>query len=200
MRIFWVFAFLLSIANAQAATETAADRRIELERQEELKPTELKTPPLEAKAPPGVNAPPDAKQKLHDLQLSFLRTLPPRKVVLRHDLGQIIGILGGQTNAGTEERIRWMNERGLIPPELRNNFDPMQPLTKGVAAYTFCRLMKVKGGLIIRTFGLSQRYAFKELADMRMMQGSPHESMSGEELLILVIKATEYMARQKAEQ
>jgi len=62
----------------------------------------------------------------------------------------------------------------------------------------FAQAMGIKGGIVLRTFGLSQRYAFKELVYQGIMfPGNVHDVMSGRELIWTLTQAADYMAEKQ---
>jgi len=71
------------------------------------------------------------------------------------------------------------------------DYQPDDPATKGLLGYLACRAIPLRGGLTIRLFGLSQRYALLECIDQEIIdRGGTHKSINGRELLS-ILKAIE---------
>lgn len=61
------------------------------------------------------------------------------------------------------------------------------------------KILKIKGGITMRIFGPSERYALKELAFMNMMDGGmTGRYVTGRELIAILSRADEYLAEQRA--
>ena len=57
-----------------------------------------------------------------------------------------------------------------------------------------CRALNLRGGLWIRLFGLSQRYALKELTyEGIMLPGATNEIVSGRELIFMLTQSAQYI-------
>ena len=77
--------------------------------------------------------------------------------------------------------------------------DPKEKLTRGKMAYMLVKILKIKGGVTMRLFGPSERYALKELEFMELMDGGmTGRSVSGRELVAILARADDYMQEQKA--
>ena len=77
--------------------------------------------------------------------------------------------------------------------------DPKEKITRGKVAYILVKILKIKGGLTMRLFGPSERYALKELKFMDLMDGGmTWRSVSGRELVAILARADEHMQEQKA--
>jgi hypothetical protein len=63
----------------------------------------------------------------------------------------------------------------------------------------FAKAMDIKGGMTLRIFGLTQRYALKELVYQDiMLPGIVHDFVSGQELIWTLTQAADYMAEKQA--
>ena len=70
------------------------------------------------------------------------------------------------------------------------------PLRKGAAALMFCRAPSIKGGLGMRPFPKSERYALRELVYEGIMSAEgPEEVVTGRELVGMFVEAVDYMER-----
>ena len=98
---------------------------------------------------------------------------------------------------GFEEARSKLIESGVIRERWKP--DPQKKLTRGKVAYMLVKILKIKGGLTMRLFGPSERYALKELEFMELMDGGmTWRSVSGRELVAVLARADEYMQEQKA--
>ncbi len=69
-----------------------------------------------------------------------------------------------------------------------------QFLTRGQLGLMLCEVLQVKGGVMRRVFPRSGRYAHKELVYHGIMRpGSSREYISGQELVVTVIEAINYV-------
>ena len=72
------------------------------------------------------------------------------------------------------------------------------PVRRAELAIPFCKALRIKGGIWLKLFGLTKRYAHKELVYERIMfPGSGDEYISGKELVITFIQAADYWDRHK---
>ena len=64
-------------------------------------------------------------------------------------------------------------------------------LTKGTLAYMLCQALEIKGGLTMRIFGISRRYALRECQHRRLIVGGvTDEYVTGRELIDVITNAT----------
>lgn len=94
-----------------------------------------------------------------------------------------------------DSQFNFLSEKRIIPKNigLEPNYD--SPLRRGDAACMFAKAMNIKGGIALRIFGLSRRYALKELAYLGIMfPGGVNNVMSGRELILTLTQAADYLA------
>jgi hypothetical protein len=66
-------------------------------------------------------------------------------------------------------------------------------LSREDLAYMLFKALKLKGGLTIKLFGLSPRYAFRECVDKKLLaSGYPGQLLSGEELVSILANSGEF--------
>jgi len=170
---------------AQTAQE---DRRIEEEKRKSLHQTEVLVPAMEEQV-----ARPD-----HLIDRSYFEKLVSRKISYRRDGCMTLAVLMGveKQYPNLDSQIAFMKERGIIPPKYTADFSPDEPLRKGLAAYMFYEALGIDGGLWIRLFGISQRYALKELVfEGIMISGNKHDIVSGEELISILAGCADFMTK-----
>jgi hypothetical protein len=97
-----------------------------------------------------------------------------------------------------EEREAELLRRDILRPQWGLERD--KGLDHGSAAYMVMRILKIRGGVNVNTLGRlgigDRRYAMRELGYMDLMPpGPPYRYMTGGELVDLMARADEYMAR-----
>jgi hypothetical protein len=183
--LFLIFIILPGFSEAGTAED---QRRIEEEKRQYLRPTEVEIFP-EQQPEPG-----DAQP----IELTYFKELLSRKVALNSDVCKVITILLGMENDVPEfsSQVASLKQRNIIPSKITAELSPNQPLSKGLAAYMFCQALNIKGGLLLRLFGMNQRYALKELVFQRIMSpGRVKDTVSGKELIVIFTRAIEYMTK-----
>lgn len=176
-----------SLAISQTLEEK---RRIEEKKRESLKPSEVQIG-KEKEAAPLIISP---------LDLAYFTELMPKKVTFRYDACKMLVILMGVEDEylDLDSQTAFLKEKNLLPKKYETEFNPMQPLRKGLVAYMFCQALKIKGGISLRVFGVSERYALKEIAFEGIMpSGNVKDIVSGEELVAAFIQATHYSAKKQ---
>jgi hypothetical protein len=185
--------FLTPRAFCQAGQDTAGAqtrRRIEEEKRESLEPTQTYAP-----EEPRAVEPPSQPDRLR-----YFEVLIEREVALGADACRVLSLLLDieDSHPDLESQISFLKQKGIIPARLAQDFDPERPLAKGLCAYMFCKTLKIKGGVILRIFGLNQRYALRELIYQEIMYpGYAREIISGKELILIVTQAADYLSERK---
>lgn len=183
---FFTILFFLTPSILVAQT-TEVDRRIEEEKRISLRATEEPTLNIPAKTPASP----------YLIEYSYFQDLFSRKVAFRYDICHALVVLMGVSKEYTklDEEIDYLERNGIIPKRLVSDFEPNKPLRKGLAAYMFCRALNIKGGLLMRIFSWSQRYALNELVyEDIILPGSTGEIVSGKELILTLTEAASYMS------
>jgi hypothetical protein len=188
---FFLFFFAGSIfaGNSAQARPAQEKRRIEEEKRNNLAPTEA-FGPLELKSIPPQEAKPD---------LNYLTQLLNKKSATLEDACRVMVILLGEQERLKDfsRQIAYFKDKNILPEKIMTNVDPRKPLTRGVTAYMFCRALNIKGGIILRIFGTSQRYALLELEQEEIMSGGDvKEVLSGQELVDIFSRAAEYLVNE----
>jgi hypothetical protein len=69
-------------------------------------------------------------------------------------------------------------------------------LTRSELAYMLFKSLEMKGGLTMRIFGVSERYAFRECVDKKLIvEGYAGQLLSGEELISILAEAEKYQQK-----
>lgn len=135
---------------------------------------------------------------IHASDTSFYRELAGKQVATLDDGYRAICILrtGKDDGAKFEDRRALLVRDGIVPDSWPA--EPQTKLTKGKLALMVCKALNIKGGLIARIFGMTERYALRELAYLGIMpQKSGHLFVSGTELLSVLSRAARYEARRR---
>lgn len=178
---------------AQTAEE---DRRVEERKREDLQPSEISIP-IEKKEAPRPKAP------IAPIDLVYFAELMPRRITFGYDACKALVVLMGVEDEyiDLDAQVAFLREKNLLPKKFESEFDPMEPLRKGLVAYMFCKALEIKGGLTLSIFGMSQRYAIKELVFQGIMSsGNVNDIVSGEELVLIITQAADYMAKRQQAQ
>lgn len=107
----------------------------------------------------------------------------------------VLSLASGRHEGGDFESLRrGLLERGLMDPGW--TLGPPDPVTKGTVAYLLCRALDIRGGLTMRIFGMTRRYAFRECVYLGIFSGgTPDEYVSGRELIDVITNAEFYRER-----
>ena len=82
-------------------------------------------------------------------------------------------------------------ERGLV--DAGWDLAEAAPVDKGRVAYMLVQALGIKGGLTMRLFGVSPRYAFRECVYRKLIGGgTPGEFVRGRELIDILAAAEDY--------
>ncbi len=185
--------FSISLSPAVLMAETAEEkRRIEEEKRDQLRPSE--THPGETQ--------PRGEKKEETLPLSFVdriyfAELMTRKISFRYDASKIFVLLMGVENQYIDmnSQIIFLKEKNFLPKKFEADFRPREPLRKGLFAYMLYKALDVKGGISLSLFGVSERYALKELVYQGILaSGNTDDILTGEELVSTTMRAAEFIS------
>ena len=185
-RLPFLFLVLILLPSFLMAKTAEDDRRIEEEKRENLRPTETEIFQEEQPSP----------EPTESIEIDYFKELLSKRVALNSDACKVLVILMGveEYTKELDSQITFLRERGIIPERIATGFDSSQPLRKGLAAYMFCQALDIRGGIWMRLFGVNQRYAFRELVFEGIMSpGDVNDIMSGDELILTLTEAVEYM-------
>ncbi len=189
INVFLMLISFCSVTLAGAASRPEDDRRIEEQKRNKLKSTEVHRPLKESK--PSKVAPP-----ISEADFTYIAQLPARQVTYGYDLAKLLVILDGVESdyVDLSSQVKYMKEKKLLPQRLHKDFDPLKPLRRGLVAYTLRKVLDVKGGIFLRIFRNSERYALMELTyEGIMSSGNTQEIISGDELSSAITNAINRM-------
>ena len=177
-----------SLLFAQSAEEK---RAIEETKRESLRSSEVQA--AKEELPPAA--------PLAPIDLIYFAELSLKKISFRYDACKAFVLLLGVEDEYIDlaAQVAFLQQNNLLPKKYRVEFDPMQPLRRGLLAYMFCQALEIKGGITLRVFGTSQRYALQELAfEGIMASGNVNDIVSGDELVSATTQAANYLAQKEA--
>jgi hypothetical protein len=88
-------------------------------------------------------------------------------------------------------RVAVLNERKMLPAGFNGVAEGA--VKRGTVAVALVRALQIRGGLSMRLFGPTPRYAVRELQYMNLFpQSSPQQTFSGQELLGIIGRAEDY--------
>lgn len=180
---------ILSFSSVALSQTQVDDRRVEENKRKDLQATEYKGDRRGARQPSSASAPMRPLDRMYFLELVM------KKISYHYDICKVISLLMEKENEyiSLDAQVMLLRENHFLPSHLESEFDPQQPLRKGVAAYIFSKALGIKGGWSIRIFGLNERSAINELVYQGIMStGNAREILSGEELISIFTQAVNY--------
>ena len=126
-------------------------------------------------------------------QLEFWHTLASRSITSNDEAfhGLILFIEGQDDAADYAGRVEWLNEREMLPRDF--DLPSNEAVRRGTMAVAISRILEIKGGLVMRVFGPSPRYATRELQYLNILPpSSPHQTLSGMEFVGLIGRIEDY--------
>lgn len=183
---------LLNISQISLAQSPEDKRRIEEEKRQDLKLSEFYLPEAE----------PVTAQVDETAQNTYFLQLLSKDVAVLSDAYKALTILMGVDDqfSDLDSRYDFLAENGIVSEKIGTKADHNKPLRKGTTAYMFAKVIDIKGGIILRSFGIYERYAFKELVYQKIMfPGNVHDVMSGQELILTLTQAADYMTKKRVD-
>jgi hypothetical protein len=183
------FSILLCAMPVAAQTPQAetSDRRIEEQKRSSLRPTEAVIDPQKQDLPPQ-----------QAINRDYFRRLVKQSRARKVDgVYTVMVLLGKEKQFKTfPEELAYLKNNGYIPKG--REWELNDSLTKGELAFMLCKALEVKGGIHMRLFGASPRYALAELTYMGIMtRGREPDIVTGKELAYAFIEAADYVAGKK---
>ena len=191
------FIFLLSLCLAcllsfrvladELRTQETTQQRIEEENRESLQPTET--------VPPEEESPQKAVLPHQAIDQEYLQRLEHQRQARKVDGVYVVMVLLGKQKdfASFPEQFSYLKQNGYFP-QYETGSDLNEPLRKGELAFMLCKTLKIKGGVHLRLFGLSERYAFSELIFQGIMPyGNQQEIVTGPELISIFNQSVDYI-------
>ena len=144
---------------------------------------------------PGVAEPlkPELAADTPDAQMEFWHTLPERRIASNDEAfhALLLFVDGADPAADYDARVQALKDRKMIPADF--NGAQAAAVKRGTVAVAIARALEIRGGLSMRLFGPTPRYAVRELQYMNLFpQSSPQQTFSGQELLGILGRAEDY--------
>lgn len=87
-------------------------------------------------------------------------------------------------------------EKGIVPESWKSQLDAVASL--GDVCVVICTSLDIKGGVTMRVFGVTPRYAYKECARLRLVKtAGPHSRVPGRDLLSISSRMEEWLEARK---
>lgn len=104
----------------------------------------------------------------------------------------ILMVLEGRDTAQTfGQRVQALRDKGILPAGA--DLEAGRAVTRGRLAYMICQACKIRGGIMLRVAGPSQRYCLRELQDRNMMrEGFAQTPVNGMEFVEALTRAEAY--------
>lgn len=189
-RILTAILILLSLCQVSLAQSPEDKRRVEEEKRGDLRLSEFYLPDSQV-----ITRPADKSN-----ENAYFAQLLTKEIASLSDAYQTLVILMGVSDqfSNLDSQYDFLMKNGIVLESIGTKMNYNEPLRKGAAAYMFATAMKIKGGIILRSLGLNQRYAFKELVYQEIMfPGNVHDVMSGQELILTLTQAADYMTKKR---
>ncbi len=167
---------------------TEENRRIEEKKRKSLRPTEGRVIKEKKRVTPS----------LDPVDLVYLAGLMSKKVAYRYDAYKALTILMRVEDQYFDlgSQVVFLKNKNILPKNLKAELDTTIPLRKGLTAYMFLKALDIKGGVLLRLFGINERYALKELVYQGMMSsGNVKDIVDGDELVSILFQANSYMEK-----
>lgn len=128
-----------------------------------------------------------------DSQIEFWHTLAHRPVTSNDEAfhGLLLFVNGEDPAQDYAGRLAALHERQMLPKGFDSPAE--EAVQRGTLAVAFCRLLEVKGGVMMHVVGPMPRYATRELQYMNIFPpSSPRQTFSGNEFLAVIARVEDY--------
>jgi hypothetical protein len=133
-------------------------------------------------------------------QLDFWHTLATRPVTSNDEAfhGLLLYTDGEDPAASYGERVSTLKERKMLPAGFEKS--PELAVTRGDLAVAICRILEVRGGVMMRLTNNHPRYATRELQFLEVYPpSSPRQTFSGNEFLGIIGRVEDYQRGNSAD-
>lgn len=130
---------------------------------------------------------------------SYFRDLVKKGNATYYDAYRIITILEtGKDDA--QSKFENLRDKLIEQRIIAKNWDNKKAdgfVNRGEISYMLFKTLKLKGGLTVRIFGLTCRYAFRECVNKKLLvQGYANQLLSGGEIISILSEAENYQTKQ----
>jgi hypothetical protein len=133
-----------------------------------------------------------------DTQLEFWHSLADRPVISNDEAFHAIQLFLEGNDAGVNyaQRVASLQSRGLLAKDFDRPAN--EAVVCGVLAVVWVQALDIKGGVVMRTIGPTERYAVYELRHLGIYPPcDPHQTFTGGEFIDLMGRVEDYQARAK---
>ncbi|MGF1452140.1 MAG: hypothetical protein ACFB21_08730 [Opitutales bacterium] len=126
-------------------------------------------------------------------QMDFWHSLHQRPVACNDEaFHAILLFFDGEVSANSYNgRVDALQSRGWLPSGFSEPAE--SAVTRGTLSVILAQALEIQGGVWMRIFGPSPRYATRELEHLRLLaDSSPQQSISGDMLIGLISRAEDY--------
>ncbi|MEE9211032.1 MAG: hypothetical protein V3U29_00075 [Phycisphaeraceae bacterium] len=120
-------------------------------------------------------------------RMAFWHTLGERSVVSNDEAwhGLLLFVDGEDPAQDYAGRVELLKARNMLTAGFDRPAD--EAVRRGDVAVAICRILEIKGGVIMRVFGPTPRYATRELEyEGLYLLSSPHQTLSGQQFLAII--------------
>ena len=129
---------------------------------------------------------------------SYFRELVNKGNATYYDAYRMMAILeSGQDTPDVkfDDLKKGLTKLGIIPEDWDTKKET-EFVNRGELSYMLFKALEMKGGLTVRIFGVSCRYAFRECVDKKLIvEGYANQLLSGEELISILAEAEKYQQK-----
>lgn len=128
-----------------------------------------------------------------DAQLEFWHTLAGRPVTSNDEAFHgLLLYVDNQDDAGNYvARVKTLKSRKMIPQNFNESAE--QAVSRGTLAVAMCRILEIRGGMMMRLSQSQPRYAVRELQFMDLYPvSSSNQTFSGSEFLGVIGRMEDY--------
>lgn len=133
-------------------------------------------------------------------QLDFWHTLATRPVTSNDEAfhGLLLYTDGQDPAQSYDERVTTLKQRKMLPADFDKS--PELAVMRGDLAVAICRILEVRGGLMMRLTNNHPRYATRELQFLDVYPpSSPRQTFSGNEFLGIIGRVEDYQRGNSAD-
>jgi hypothetical protein len=126
-------------------------------------------------------------------QIGYWHTLAERSLTSNDEAlhGLILYADGKDDCSSYDQRVGLLKSRKMLPASFSEPAD--QAVSRGSVAVALCRVLKVRGGLMLHLMPTAPRYAVRELEFAELFPpSSPNQTFSGAEFIGVVGRAEDY--------
>ncbi len=116
--------------------------------------------------------------------IEYTRELMKKKKADMGDLSFVFYSLLGKEKPAEKasEAAAALVKKGWMPSKWSKDLEAK--ITLGDVCYLMCHTLEIKGGMMMRVFGYTRRYCYRECVQRRLVRGNgPHSRVSGRDLL-----------------